>query len=552
MKQARPYLAAAFAAFGIVAAAAATARAETATLEIKRFGGSDTTINAVGQLAENLYRTTAPQQFHASVGSTGGNSISFGGAAEQAEAFKKLVKKEPKYALENPFRGVAKFGTQEYPFVLDAVEEKPKDKEKSEEAADKDSTDKKDAKEAKSDSPAKEKAENKDKAPKAIRFNRLYFDLNHNGDLTDDEVVKAEGPQGLVALGGNYVRFTFPQINLTVDANGTPVEYAFTLSGYMMAQKEYSYAGVQLNAAAYREGEITLDGKQHHLVLIDYNSNGRFDDEITIQDNVRGSGGQAYPQQGDMLLVDPDPKLPDSPYSPAESKFRNWVSKLVSIDGQYYELKITPAGDKVTLEPSSVALGKVTNPNDGYSAVIYGDRGFLKISGGKDTPSSVPEGEWKLLSYSIDLTEQPKPEKPAEEKAKSEDEGEKKSSTPKAFSAAIKNLLATSPAAAAVVNRRNVVSAQATVDYKPVKVVAGETVEMPFGPPYKPVVNSFQSSQVIDGKQKAITQLTLSLVGIAGEQCTDMTVKGSRPGKPEFTITDPDGKVVQTGNFEYG
>jgi hypothetical protein len=31
-----------------------------------------------------------------------------------------------------------------------------------------------------------------------------------------------------------------------------------------------------------------------------------------------------------------------------------------------------------------------------------------------------------------------------------------------------------------------------------------------------------------------------------------MIVKGGRPSKPEFSITDPDGKVVQTGNFEYG
>ena len=29
-------------------------------------------------------------------------------------------------------------------------------------------------------------------------------------------------------------------------------------------------------------------------------------------------------------------------------------------------------------------------------------------------------------------------------------------------------------------------------------------------------------------------------------------VDGGRPAKPEFTITDPKGKVVQEGNFEYG
>ena len=28
--------------------------------------------------------------------------------------------------------------------------------------------------------------------PSATAFNRLYFDLNHNGDLTDDKVIEAE------------------------------------------------------------------------------------------------------------------------------------------------------------------------------------------------------------------------------------------------------------------------------------------------------------------------------------------------------------------------
>ncbi len=221
------------------------------------------------------------------------------------------------------------------------------------------------------------------------------------------------------------------------------------------------------------------------------------------------------------------------------------------IDGRYYDVKITPAGDKLTLEPSNVPLGKVTNPNDGYSAVIYGDQGFLKISGGKDTAADVPEGEWKLLSYSIDQTEPPPPSKPPEEKAKSDEKEENKSSTPKVLSNAIKNLLKSS-APVRLVSRRSTVSATATADYKPVKVVAGETVEMPFGPPYKPVVTSYQTNQVVGGKPKPVTQLSMSLVGSAGEQCTNMTVKGSRPSKPEFTITDPDGKVVQTGNFEYG
>ena len=570
MKKERPYLAAAFAAIGILAAIAATARAETATLEAKRLA-SPGQAGVVAASAENLYRSTSPQSFNSMVQATGNNRIAFPGMNEQESAFKKLVKKEPKYQSEYPFRGVAKLGSQEYPFVLDAVPEKPKAKkekseaEKSKPAADKE---KKDADEEKSDTSegrlgvltlsgeeedADEKkadaddakAKEKEKTPQPIRYNRLYFDLNHNGDLTDDGVIEAQASPSM----GSYVSFSFPQVDLTVDAGGTPVEYSFTMRGYMNAQKEFSYAGVQLYAAAYREGNITLDGKEHHLVLIDFNSNGRYDDQIAVITNGNGPEARVYPQQGDMLLIDPDPKIPDSPYDPAGSRFRNYVSKLVNIEGRYYDLKITPAGDKVTLEPSAVPLGNVTNPNDGFSAVIYGDQGFLKISGGKEHPASVPAGEWKLLSYSIDLTESPEASKPAEEKPKSEDQAENKTSTPKVFSTAIRTLLAGSPAAAVGVARRTVVAAQANAGYKAVKVVAGETVEMPFGPPYKPVVTSYQS---VDAKQKPVTQLSLSLVGSAGESCTNMTVKGDRPPKPTFEITDAEGKVVQSGSFEYG
>ena len=89
----------------------------------------------------------------------------------------------------------------------------------------------------------------------------------------------------------------------------------------------------------------------------------------------------------------------------------------------------------------------------------------------------------------------------------------------------------------------------ATTNYKAVKVRAGETAVMPFGPPYKPTVTGdfYQDGQA--GKQLS---LGMSLVGSAGEVCTSLMVNGTQPGKPAFTITDPDGKVVQSGNFEYG
>ena len=81
-----------------------------------------------------------------------------------------------------------------------------------------------------------------------------------------------------------------------------------------------------------------------------------------------------------------------------------------------------------------------------------------------------------------------------------------------------------------------------------------QTVELPFGPPYKPEVTGFpMNMRMADGKQQPQQmRLQLSLVGSAGEICTNMTVDGGRPTKPKFTITDPKGETVQQGNFEYG
>ncbi len=37
-----------------------------------------------------------------------------------------------------------------------------------------------------------------------------------------------------------------------------------------------------MKSAAYREGEIVVDGETHNLILVDYNNNGRFDDQVAV------------------------------------------------------------------------------------------------------------------------------------------------------------------------------------------------------------------------------------------------------------------------------
>ncbi|MGD0898371.1 MAG: hypothetical protein ABR915_11085, partial [Thermoguttaceae bacterium] len=76
--------------------------------------------------------------------------------------------------------------------------------------------------------------------------------------------------------------------------------------------------------------------------------------------------------------------------------------KLLCIDGRYYEAKFTAAGDALTLVPSRAAVGRVTSPHEGFHALLYGDQGTLKIACDKSHPAILPEGTWRLLSYTIE------------------------------------------------------------------------------------------------------------------------------------------------------
>jgi hypothetical protein len=525
----------------LVLAVAAQAVADTWTLRLKRRQSNPTYFDRESY----VYWSTYPQYFQMQIGPE--NSPVRFETPDQA-AFKRIVKKEPKYVSKHPFRGVAKLGSQQYAFALDtsapAQPEAKPEKEKGKTKA------------TKSEESALAKLTGKlaKVAPptKLAPYDRLYFDFNRNGDLTDDGVIKTEGKAAVQSFAnGSYCSFNFPCIDVTIDIDGTKLDYAFFLNGYLNVSSEYGYAGLQLHSAVCREGDITLEGKKRHVVLIDFNSNGRFDDEMKIARNVlvaRGQANPVYPEQGDMLLVDPKVGMQfDSPYDVTASDYRHAVGKLVNIDGHFYEMKVSPAGDKLTLTPSSVPLGSVTNRNGSFRAMLYGERGFLAIRGDKDKPALVPAGTWKLLNYTITATATPEPAKPAEKKP-GEKKGQKSDSALSALTGTLSALFGGSGGAAVPYRPRvSVVAAQATADCKAIKVEKGKTVEFPFGPPYTPHVTIPPYRMQPGG-----VALEMALIGSAGEICSNIMVDGGRPAKPAFTITDPKGHVVQEGNFEYG
>ena len=499
------------------------ASAETCTLEMKTVDVSARTSSS-GLSGSYLARSSAQRIFQQLGGPQG---MIVGPSSGSTRKFSDVIKKEPaEYVTDTPFRGVVALGSQHYGFVLDAAAaEKDEEEDEKKDAEDDKKAEKKEESTgsllsmlSKALVPSLPSSQPKGKA---VNFTRLYFDRNNNGDLTDDEVIEATPLRA--GYSSSRTQSTFPTVELTIDVDGKKLDYAFTFSVYSYASSSYAYAYASLNSAAYREGEITLDGKKRRIVLIDYNSNGRFDDAAA----VRTSNGTAYPTTGDTLYIDPQ-----------LARKQHQVGKLIGIDERFFDLKIDPSGETLSLEPSSVPVGHVTNPNKGFSAVVYGDQGMLQIAPDDSGKAPLPAGDWKLLSYTISQAEAPKPAPKAEKKAEE---------------TSLLNVLTNALTAVAVTTtsssspKLSYVSARASGDFKPIKVVEGKTAELLFGPPFKPVV----SASTIRPGQTTIS-LSMSLVGGGGEVCSSLRVNGSQPAAPEFTISTKDGEEVAAGKFKYG
>ena len=507
----------------------AGASGESRSLELKKVDSS------AGSRENYIYRATSSQSFYKPIGD-GVRIYEEQGAAKFAD----IIKKEPgNYRAEYPIRGTVKLGSLVFGFVLDTSVE-PKKKEEAAKAKSEPSAQQKESKAEQSGGLLSilsewltgEKKEEPKKAAafRPVPYDRLYIDSDHDGDLTDEKVVEAGSTRN--ANANTYFSTSFPRIDVPIEIESEKLDYAFVLEVTAYGAETHGYVNSSFRAAACREGEITLAGKKHRLLLLDFNGNGRFDDQPELNASIRTSDNRVYASSGDRLYVDPVLEATyRNPYDITSGNDIYEVSRLIQVDGRFHELSISPSGDKLTLEPSKIPVGYVTNPTQDFSAVLYGDQGIVKIRSDESGKAVLPVGSWKLMNYTLDRTgfQQAKQAEPA------------------GLSSVLEVLSdALGPTVEARAPHSTIVAANATSKYEAVEVKDGQTVELPFGPPYRPTVD-VQYRQGADQ-----VSLGMSLIGSAGETCSTMQINGTQPGKPKFTITTADGKTVAEGEFEYG
>ncbi|MFH1741637.1 MAG: hypothetical protein ABIH23_21735 [bacterium] len=435
------------------------AQSETFTLELKRLENRSQFSSGP---SDYVLRWTFPQY----VASRGGRPP----GQPQPPEFSSIVKKEPSdYKCDQPFRGVAQFGSEYFAFVLDSTD------------------------------------------LDAQGYDRLYLDRNCNGDLTDDEIIQARPMPENIQFPPGYNQREFPRVDCTIHVGDAETEYSFFLNAMCNtnvgsgSNSSQMYVHVTLNPGAYREGEITLDGTQRQIVLLDFNSNGRFDDAFTnVEDGTRLYGTST----ADILLIDLDRNDPSfRGIRVTDRKERNPVSNFICIDNKFYTLEISPSGEELTISPSPLPLGSITNPNGGFEALLCNGKDYVKIFGEKSKPVPLPAGDWKLMEYVISAADPTGGGQPT-------------------FIAAIASGIC--PA---------------------VTVKESETSIFRFGPPFRPIVDVRAMGGRGPGAQ---AQMQLRIVGSAGEQCTNLMVNGNRPENPSFVIAKKDGEIIERANFEYG
>ena len=288
----------------------------------------------------------------------------------------------------------------------------------------------------------------------------------------------------------------------------------------------------------YRQGTIVLEGKKRKIIVLDYNSNGRFDNVVSMPRNITGADNELVAVYGDALLIEsPSAAQPRAGrlWAPPGEAI-NYLAGVTILDGKYYHFKVSPLGDELTWASSSIARGQVTSPHAPCQVELIGELGQISLTLEKSKPATVPAGQWQVLSYTIHVPKTKEQPKETDGKKKETGKAEKKkdNSTDKpsaGWSLAEALLGLDSPAAAAddEMWADATVSAQGTTKGELATVRAGETTVLRFGPPYKPRVTTAASAS------SGLAYLSLVIEGADGEKVSGLSVNGRRPERPSIT-----------------
>ncbi len=337
-------------------------------------------------------------------------------------------------------------------------------------------------------------------------YDRLYFDANANGDLTDDAPIDGEIYSDMYTT-----QCMFPSVESEILLEGVSIPYSFRPSC-----RHYSFNGtkevvqswetalisLRINCAYY--ADFDLDGKTYHLVLGDRNANGRFSDRLLIDD----FDTDAYRALGDELFLSRAGKV--SWYDAQK------LGNLLIVEDKVFEVAVSTAKKTMTLTPITEGLTSLKLAAATERFTLYNNktqRGVTAFQPG--SALMLPEGDYYLFDYQM---------------MRKDAQGD--------------------------LWRLN---ARMTGKGEAATVAKGSPASLTFGEPFIPTVTGQPA------KEASVAQLTFKAIGAGGEEVSDLArIAGnkskiplsardlSRPREPSYKVARPDGELATQGSFEYG
>lgn len=354
-------------------------------------------------------------------------------------------------------------------------------------------------------------------------YNRIYFDANHNRDLTDDRSI--DGVANFMGDGA-YCHMEFPAVDTTVRDGGRDLPFSFrpTLSGRKLGELKNrklstdllnEHVSFSLRVNCSYSGIIQLDDHRYQLMLCDADCNGSFADRGKVPQHGRQCSCSGIHATGDKLYITDEKKVG---YDDAQM-----LGSYLILRDRLFNIDIDIEGGKLTLSAVAADMAPLQLGMETRRLVLYTKDGKHCVTMYRPaTNVMLLKGIYRLLDYQC---------------MRKDEQGD------------LWQLLG-----------------KGSKDSPFVSVEGKEDAVLNFGEPYTFVVN-FRSSDLKEwesGERKDL-RLSLSIDGSGGDTVSGVThVSGnktkielskkspSRPKEPTFKIMRADGEVIDSGSFEYG
>jgi len=353
-------------------------------------------------------------------------------------------------------------------------------------------------------------------------YNRLYFDSNGNGDLTDDTVIDGT----FTVENDEFCRAQFPGIDTTVDLAGKSLPYSFRMDVFYFyfgdegkPDTELRQEHIQQNfnlvvvANCSYVGEFDLDGQRYRVVLGDGNTNGRFDDRLSVT-HAQIASYRAVLPVGDEFYVTAGEEISVYAAQP--------FGDMLVVAGQLLEVAVDIAESKMILTPVTEGLAPLTLAMATERITMYtedGSRCVMMYRPG--TEVMIPQGTYQFLNYTV---------------RRKDEQGDEW-----------------------------LLVAQATTDSPSVTVGGGGDAVLKCGEPYVPTADVPEWSRQAVREGQTQVPLMFTVIGAGREVLAELTrLSGTRtrialsqgnrnrPKEPTYIIARADGEIVTQGSFEYG